>query len=1159
MAEVRVDPRGEPVPGERVGPYEVLRPLARGGMATVFAVRDTRDDAIRGLKLLLPVAQAEEARTRFRREFRALSRLQHPNVLQVFEWGLRGDRPWFSMELVPGRDLRDEVEVWKILDNPDDRYLRVQAVLVQIARALAYIHDRGLVHRDITPGNIMVRPDGVVKLMDFGVAKELGTDVTVVGEMIGTVAYISPEQIGNEPIDPRADLYSLGAVLYLMLTGKRPFIANTLQGFLEKHLHERPRPPRELDPRVPPHLEDICLRLLEKSPSDRYASATHLLHVLGDTTGMDEADGRWPPRAVGRTLLRARLRDIIDGLASGGAGAAVVMSGPIGMGKTRLLDMIEAYARRRGLRVARGRARDDDRPFGAFIPIYSALAGDDRAIAPVVRAAFLGEDDGVVRERYPVIAAFRELIVERTPLVILIDDLEHADLATAETLEYLIRNTLALHDERVVFVVAEEADEPTSLAKRLVDAGERANGTRAAEPVRLEPLSASEVEELVLSVLPNDATSLALARRLHQESAGSPAFISDMLRGLADEGLLVREGRRFRLTIDASELTRSRLPMPASLRQALEERLQPLTEDARELGRVLSLVRRPLDLDALVKAAPFDEDRVMEALDILVEAEIVSESRQDEVDRIELTHHRFRDVLLEALSAADLMRRHQQLGEVLERHFRARPGVIVEELAFHFEQAQVAPKAYAYLQLTASRHLNRSLYDEALSYLDRAVTMEPTARPLMLLDDADRRLAEVHLERSRACYHLGDWAQALVEVRRAELLARDVRDPRLQSRIATELGVQLRGKGEVGEAEATLRMALQRAQDANDPALRPTPLYQLGALLWGRGDLAEAERLWRESLTTAQRTSDERAMGYGFNGLGILALCKGDSAEGRRQLEQSSELFERLGLFAPLTIARVNLVELYVCTGLIRKALQLADRTADQAREVHYPHGLGIALTYRTQVLLALGRHEEANDNAEEALAIFRRLGTVDDEVHALAALARVALEAGDPTEAARRVEAVLPLLNDYDTEGITPQVRATWAEALALIGRPDEARQALLAEGPGRQPWPLVQVRTGLWRGAAWRALGDLALAVPALQQALSIAEANGFRYYQLIAHDALARCVQVEATRSRHARVASALARSLAANLSKDDAKRFLAPMWGDLRPEATDEIAR
>src|SRR5690606_28794917 len=187
---------------------------------------------------------------------------------------------------------------------------------------------------------------------------------------------------------------------------------------------------------------------------------------------------------------------------------------------------------------------------------------------------------------------------------------------------------------------------------------------------------------------------------------------------------------------------------------------------------------------------------------------------------------------------------------------------------------------------------------------------------------------------------LGRWTDALADARRSERIAREVRDPRLQSRIAAELGSQLRNQGMGEEAEPWLRLALQKADEVGDASLRPMPLYQLGGLLWTRGDLQEAGRLWKSSLTTAQRTGDERAQGFGYNGLGILALCRGDSMEARRHLEQSAQIFERLGMLAPLSIVRLNLAELLLSTGLLRKALQIAEETVAKAREVQHPHGI---------------------------------------------------------------------------------------------------------------------------------------------------------------------------------------------------------------------------
>ncbi|NOY25769.1 MAG: serine/threonine protein kinase, partial [Oligoflexia bacterium] len=241
-------------------------------MATVLEVEHTASGARRALKLMLPVRRAHEVARRMEREFLALSRLDHPSVLKVYEAGLYQQRPWFVTEVLVGQELGVAVDLWRSLP-PNRRFERAQRVLTRTAEALAYIHDRGLVHRDVTPSNIMLLDDGSVRLMDFGVVKDLGVDLTVAGEVVGTVAYIAPEQIVGGPVDARADLYALGAVLYLMLTGRRPFNARNLAGYLDKHLNRAPRPPRELAPTLPARLDEICLRLLQKDPDDRFASA----------------------------------------------------------------------------------------------------------------------------------------------------------------------------------------------------------------------------------------------------------------------------------------------------------------------------------------------------------------------------------------------------------------------------------------------------------------------------------------------------------------------------------------------------------------------------------------------------------------------------------------------------------------------------------------------------------------------------------------------------------------------------------------------------------------------------------------------------------------------------------------------------------------------
>ena len=158
-------------PGTKIGKYVVEKLVARGGMATILSVKDTKTQQLAAMKLLTPLSAEKESRLRFRREFRALSRLNHPNLLHVFEWGIHNNRPWFTMELIHGRDLREVVASLREMEAAQ-RFPRVESILIQMTRVLSYIHDRGIIHRDITPGNIMIGPDDQVKLTDFGIAKE---------------------------------------------------------------------------------------------------------------------------------------------------------------------------------------------------------------------------------------------------------------------------------------------------------------------------------------------------------------------------------------------------------------------------------------------------------------------------------------------------------------------------------------------------------------------------------------------------------------------------------------------------------------------------------------------------------------------------------------------------------------------------------------------------------------------------------------------------------------------------------------------------------------------------------------------------------------------------------------------------------------------------
>ena len=250
--------------------YEVGRLLGAGGMAEVFEGRDRL--LARRVAIKVPLAQHAhdpEFAQRFRREAQAAASLSHPGVVAVYDTGSENGTHFIVMEYVDGRTLKDVIRAEAPL-YPD----RAAEICADVCSALAAAHARGLVHRDVKPANIMLMPDGRVKLMDLGIARAAaGETATQTAAMLGTAQYLSPEQAQGQAVDYRSDLYSLGCCLYEMLTGTVPFTGATPVAIAYRHVREDPTPPRQLNPDVPAPLEAICLKAMAKLPDNRYQTA----------------------------------------------------------------------------------------------------------------------------------------------------------------------------------------------------------------------------------------------------------------------------------------------------------------------------------------------------------------------------------------------------------------------------------------------------------------------------------------------------------------------------------------------------------------------------------------------------------------------------------------------------------------------------------------------------------------------------------------------------------------------------------------------------------------------------------------------------------------------------------------------------------------------
>ena len=314
-------------PGDRLGPYEIVAPIGSGGMGEVYRARDARLRRDVALKVLRPSLLTPEHVHRLSREARAAGALNHPNIVAVYDVGTEGSIPYIVSELLEGDSLRD------VLERGPVPYRKALDYGIQIARALDAAHGKGVCHRDVKPANVFVTADGRVKLLDFGLAVVVrvegapaSDDPTVssmsgLGAVCGTAGYMAPEQVVGEPVDARTDIFSLGALLYEMLTGARAFQRPTTIETLNAILKEDPADPMELNPALPPAAVAVVRRCLEKNREERFQSARDLVF---DLQQLDQSTSR--VQLWSGTTVAARRRWLLAGLAVAAAAVGLLLA-----------------------------------------------------------------------------------------------------------------------------------------------------------------------------------------------------------------------------------------------------------------------------------------------------------------------------------------------------------------------------------------------------------------------------------------------------------------------------------------------------------------------------------------------------------------------------------------------------------------------------------------------------------------------------------------------------------------------------------------------------------------------------------------------------------------------------------------------------------------
>jgi len=1066
--------------GQKVKHYEIRGLIGQGAMGAVYRAYDGALDREVAVKFLSAGASPAPAEVeRFYREARAAAGLVHPNVVVIHDIGEHRGACYFVMELLPGASLREMVQGGR---RPSWREgLKVAG---QVCCALEAAHARGLLHRDIKPDNVWLLPDGHVKVLDFGIARfSAAQTLTRADEMLGTPEYMAPEQIVGGRLDGRVDLYALGILMYEMFTGHRPFSGLNAVTVIYKQMEEAPTPPGLLSKDLPLSVEKVILKAMAKDPEGRYASATEMRKGIeallegreveggqagGGSPGLqgDAPAGRrgaFECRLVGRDEELKALKTAARVLIDSGRGGTVLIGGEAGVGKTRLASEALAYARRRDAWVLRGACLYGEGP-EPYHPFVEALArclesleqeGRQKMLAfireeaPELKALMSRlmtaartrritkltdpeEQIATSKERlFEAISQALLFLSERTPVVLLVDDLQWADSGSLQLLHYVARSArerrlLVLGTYRTEDLLPEEEGVPHPL----VDTMQRMRREDLFHGVELRGLGPEEVGLMLRFIFSRERFSPDFRASLYQETGGNPFFVIEALKLLRDEGVIFERKGVWR---ERREITRA--DIPDRVYDVIARRIARLTDEQRELLQVAAVVGERFTGEALSGVANESRVRVFQALNRL---ERVHQLIRLEGEGFLFGHAKVREILYDEISPGLRREYHLAYGAYLEGRAGQGGEEGVADLACHFYRGGAFDRALPYLVRAGDRAARVFAYREARDFYGWALEALPEAEGVQ-----DRLGLEGSLRHRLGLVYnrLGQTREAIGHLQGAERLARQGGDHRMLAEVQRRIGLIHFRAGSYDLATERYRRSVENFRKAGDRKALCEALVSAANVPFRQGDWGRVRAFYARALRIARQAGDRRQIATIHMNSGIMASIRGEGDRALRLYEKSRSIYEEVEDWTGL--AQVCLNQGWSYAGR---------REWGRARDA-YQQALAISVKTRN-----IFRESECHLNIAEAL-----LAASD-----LTGCRRACLKA---LEIFRKVDNRLGMAEVFKTLGQAATVERRWEEARSYFEKGIETNEALknpLGAGKARVEYARMLKEEGALGAAA-------------------------------------------------------------------------------------------
>ena len=948
--------------------YRVLAPLGTGGMGTVYRVFDRltgKDAALKRVNLTAPAFRSSAPDVNpyliLAREFRLLASLHHPYIISVLDYGFDDVRqPFYVMTLV--EDART------ITEAAHGRALTGKArLLIDMLQALVYLHRRDILHRDLKPDNALVDPDGLLKLVDFG----LSVEGEQYAEASGTVAYMAPEVLQAGGASAAADLYSVGVMAYEIFAGRLPFEGATMNHFF-KQVFEEPADLSPLD--APDALKVVIGRLLAKEPEDRYASAGETIRALCEAVDIPLPEETVTIREsflgaakfVGREPELAQLTAALDS----GRSSAWLIGGESGVGKTRLIEEVRSRALIKGFTVMRGHAVEggglpyqilrDVLPMliiGCYLtPLEASVllplvpdVGRLCELGAVERAPELDPQASAERLKNVILDVLRR---QQPPLLLLLEDLQWAE----DSLDIIEALTRLETKFPLVLVASYRHDEAPYLADRLA----------GMNLISLARLSVDEVEALTESMLADGGRSREVVEFLHLQTEGNAFFIVDLLRTLADyAGRLDDIGR---LTLPESLLSKGVLAVA-------ERRLARIPAGEHALLRFAAVIGREIDFNLIKWVGGMSDGWIIHSLEnAILEA--------DE-GRLVFAHDRVRQGILHYTDPAELRDLHAKAAQAIEAVYGSDERYYTV-LARHWGAAGDTMREANYALEAGKQAVGWNQFTQAQTYFERALALYPEEHPrylegvnelgklyyltgrfdaamelyqrlltLATLTPAQRVEAMVTLaDAARRC---GDLDQADDMAQAALKLAAERGYTKGKARALTTRAYICFNREDFAAALSLLSEAITLYEELGDASSNYELARMQLSVYFAQGDML---RVWQQSqicLEIALRQGSPNRIALDYNNLGVVSMLLQQYDQSRDYLAKARTLAEEIGNMWTVALTSSNLTYGYIQQGDLASALTHFAQTVRMAEDYRLTHIVHACLFHAAMIKRLLG------------------------------------------------------------------------------------------------------------------------------------------------------------------------------------------------------------